>query len=808
MADLPPPDLLLDQLPLAVALLDRDLRYRRVNGALAALNGLPAAAHLGRTVAEVIPERAAAIEPLLRQVLATGEPVVDLRLSAPAGDWLATLFPARGPTGELDGVGIMVAEVTPFTRAEAALRQEATLRERAHDAALRDREAQLELALDVAGLGTWRHDLATGTVALDARARAHYGLEAATAELPLDDLLARLHPEDAARTAAELRAALDPAGPGRYNTEYRVARPDGSVHWLAIHVRVEFAGASRRAAVRYGTTQEITARKADEAALRAAAARAEAHARAAVEHCARLESLLAHVPLGIALMDTELRYQHVNAHLAAINGLPRAAHLGRTLRDLLPALADVADPLQRAVLATGQPQVDQEIVGETPADPGRTRTWRASYFPVHTGTTLIGAGVVVTDITEQRQAEQALHAEHQRLQTILTTLDEGVVALNPDGTVALANPAARRTLGVAAPESVAPDNAPLPRLTLYGPDGLPLAPQMTPAALVLGGATLSGAEYEGRVAGDPAPRWFRASGAPVHGPDGRLALAVFTGRDITEEKRNAALLAAHAEGLNRTNAELARALRLKDEFLAMMSHELRTPLSAVLGMAEALEDGVYGPVGERQRPALAQIGRNGRQLLDILSDILDLARITAGTAVLAEEPVEIDGMCEAALRTVADRAREKGLALGHDLPAGLGALRGDGRRLMQVLVNLLDNAVKFTPPGGRVGLEVRADPGREQVAFVVWDTGVGIAPADMDRLFQPFTQVDGRLARAHEGIGLGLTLARRIAELHGGGVEVASRPGVGSRFTVTLPWRPDGEPPQPAGPDLTSARRS
>lgn len=258
--------------------------------------------------------------------------------------------------------------------------------------------------------------------------------------------------------------------------------------------------------------------------------------------------------------------------------------------------------------------------------------------------------------------------------------------------------------------------------------------------------------------------------------------------EIVERKRAEAAVQAQADGLSRANAELMRALRLKDEFLAMISHELRTPLNAVLGITEGLKEEAYGPLSPRQQQALERVRQSGQHLHGIISDILDLTRIEAGAIHLDIAPISLDELCQTTLQLVAERARRKDLRLMQAMAFGVVSMRGDERRLTQILVNLLDNAVKFTPAQGTVGLEVETDAAQERIMFTVWDTGIGIAAEDMERLFRPFTQVDGRLARSYEGIGLGLTLVHRLTELHGGSVQVASVPGAGSRFTIALPW--------------------
>ncbi len=257
-----------------------------------------------------------------------------------------------------------------------------------------------------------------------------------------------------------------------------------------------------------------------------------------------------------------------------------------------------------------------------------------------------------------------------------------------------------------------------------------------------------------------------------------------------EEERN--LLAQRVQErtaeLSRANAELAKAARLKDEFLAGMSHELRTPLNAILGSAEILQTGVFGTLNEKQLKFSKNIEESGTHLVTLINDILDLSKIEAGKMEMEMGPVSMESVCEASLRMVKQLAHNKQLEVFQSINGQELALQADERRLKQMLVNLLSNAVKFTPEGGQIGLEVVADEAEQIVHFAVWDTGIGIAQEDMHRLFQPFVQLDSRLARQYTGTGLGLSLVARMAELHGGGISVESEVDQGSRFTISLPW--------------------
>jgi PAS domain S-box-containing protein len=246
---------------------------------------------------------------------------------------------------------------------------------------------------------------------------------------------------------------------------------------------------------------------------------------------------------------------------------------------------------------------------------------------------------------------------------------------------------------------------------------------------------------------------------------------------------------ARTAELLRANVELQHGSRIKDEFLATMSHELRTPLTGVLGAADVLGEQLHGALNAKQQESVRMIRESGKHLLALINGILDLSKIEAGGMELNPDTVNVDEVCSAALAVVRNEAHHKHLALSYSSTPPLLTLLVDPVRLKQILVNLLSNAVKFTPAGGSIGLDVAGDAANEEVQFTVWDTGIGIAPEQQGRLFQPFVQIDSGLDRHYSGTGLGLTLVRKFAELHGGGVAVDSSPGVGSRFTVTLPWR-------------------
>jgi signal transduction histidine kinase/CheY-like chemotaxis protein len=269
---------------------------------------------------------------------------------------------------------------------------------------------------------------------------------------------------------------------------------------------------------------------------------------------------------------------------------------------------------------------------------------------------------------------------------------------------------------------------------------------------------------------------------PARAPDAAL-MTHFTSELLRFEER------LHAQ-LRYAKEEAEQANRAKSEFLASVSHELRTPLNAILGLSEALQEQVYGDLNPKQQTSLHTIEESGRHLLSLINEILDLSKLGAGKLDVDLSPTMIEPLCQSSLRLIRQSAQKKRLTVSYTFDSNVSVVNVDERRLKQILVNLLSNAVKFTPEGNAIGLEVIGDLEQQEVRFVVWDQGIGIAPQDTARIFQPFVQVDSSLARQYSGTGLGLALVHRLVDLHGGSVSVESEQGHGSRFIVRLPWSP------------------
>ncbi|MFA6019420.1 MAG: ATP-binding protein [Rhodospirillales bacterium] len=256
-------------------------------------------------------------------------------------------------------------------------------------------------------------------------------------------------------------------------------------------------------------------------------------------------------------------------------------------------------------------------------------------------------------------------------------------------------------------------------------------------------------------------------------------MAQWIGGEIVRMQSDAALRMA------KERAE--EASKVKSEFLATISHELRTPLNAIIGFSELMLMKTFGPLGhENYEEYLGSIHHSGQHLLKIINDILDVSKIEAGKLDLAEETFDLIEAGSESLRLIAHKAQEGGLRLTSELPSEPLLFLGDRRRLMQILFNLLSNAVKFTPAGGSVTLSIRAlDDGRARIT--VADTGIGMAPRDVEKALMPFGQINSKLSRSHEGTGLGLPLTKSLVEMHQGQLDIVSTPWVGTKILVTFP---------------------
>ncbi|MEM6490756.1 MAG: ATP-binding protein, partial [Pseudomonadota bacterium] len=273
--------------------------------------------------------------------------------------------------------------------------------------------------------------------------------------------------------------------------------------------------------------------------------------------------------------------------------------------------------------------------------------------------------------------------------------------------------------------------------------------------------------------------WNHVAMSPVVGDGGRIHAVVYVKSDLSDHKRYEAELT-----IAKVQAELAN--KAKSEFIAVTGHELRAPLNAILGFADLLRKEALGPLGHADYAVYAgDMHDSAGHLLALINDLLDLSKVESGRMEIEDEPVDLNDAVEGAMVMVRQRASETGVKLETSLDPDLPPIRGDARRLKQVALNLLTNAVKFTPAHGvvRVGTQVESDA----VVLVVQDTGVGIAPDEIEKALEPYGQARNRIGGRETGTGLGLPLCKKLAELHGGSLRLDSTLGEGTTVTVTLP---------------------
>ncbi len=376
--------------------------------------------------------------------------------------------------------------------------------------------------------------------------------------------------------------------------------------------------------------------------------------------------------------------------------------------------------------------------------------------------------VVLRPLTRQvKELEQS----EGRFRALIELAPQCIIVTDSDGRITFANAQVETTFGyrreeltgrsidVLVPERYRPPHARL-RTDYFA----------APTARAMGvGRDLFGLRRDG----SEVPVEIGLCPARIAGRSFVLAFVV----DITERKR--------------TEEVLERANRMKSEFMANVTHELRTPLNSVIGFAELLKDEVPGPLNAQQAEFAANIFASGQRLLALVDGILEMSRLDAAGAAIEREPVEIGAALEERVAAQRKAAEAHGVTIGLEVAADAGRAELDPRALRRMLNALLDNAIKFNREGGTVAVSARRAGGALEIA--VADTGIGIAREDLAKLFKPLAQLDAGLVRRHGGAGLGLALARRLAELHGGTIEVESEPGKGSTFTLRLPMH-DGDP--------------
>ena len=396
---------------------------------------------------------------------------------------------------------------------------------------------------------------------------------------------------------------------------------------------------------------------------------------------------------------------------------------------------------------------------------------RIAAGPTGAAERLIGT---VQDMTDFIELQRTIHHEAQFYRGIFENAVWGIFQTTVDGRYLAANTALARIYGYDAADEL------LAVLTNIG-DQLYVDPtrRATFIRIMREKGVVSG--FESQVyRRDGSVIWISESCREVRASDGHFLYYEGMVEEVTERKRT-------EEELRLAMQAAEAASRAKSDFLGTMSHELRTPLNAIIGFSEVIHGELLGPVGvPAYKNYAADVISSGRHLLTVINDILDFAKAEAGKLALREEILNLPTLVEEAVRFLRQRIDAAGLQLSVDLSEAPPALCGDELRLRQVLLNLIGNAIKFTPKGGSV--EIRAhEEENGDVTVAIRDTGIGMHPADLARVFDPFYQVDGGYSRNHEGTGLGLAICDRLMRLHGGRIALTSELGRGTVAAMTLP---------------------
>ena len=586
-----------------------------------------------------------------------------------------------------------------------------------------------------------------------------------------------IHPDD--RAACERITQDAVANRRSCCLEYRVLHKDGSVRWASERTQPVYDAAGRPLYID-GVIFDITERKKAEAAL--AASHTELRRREA-----EFRSLLSNIPGTVyrCLDDIEWSPLFLSGAVEAVCGYTAEEFLAKRAPSF-PSLVHADDLVaveRTSAIAVAQ-RTPFEIEYRITRRDGAVR-WvqdrgRAVYG--EDGRFLHVDGCIF-DITERKKAEAALaaaldsvRASERQFRSLTASIPGAVYRckLDDNWTSVFMSDAMVEISGYTVAELGEGGT------TRYGdlidPEDRAVCDPIVLAAAARGDPFVI--EYRIRRK-DGRVRWVQERSRGVLGDDGRPMFLDGVVFDITERK------AAEAE-LLRTRNHAESANRAKSEFLAVMSHELRTPLNAIIGFSDMVIEEMYGPVGsERYREYVRDIRSSGTHLLDLINDILDLSKAESGQVDLHESIIGVEDLINGSVALVALRARQAGIEIVTDIARDLPHLRADERKVRQVLLNLATNAIKFTPPAGRVFLRARLADGCLRLA--VEDTGIGMASTDIPKALSPFGQIDSAHNRRHTGTGLGLPLTKRLAEAHGARFDLKSELAVGTVVTIEFP---------------------
>ncbi|WP_168642926.1 PAS domain S-box protein [Dolichospermum sp. UHCC 0259] len=644
---------------------------------------------------------------------------------------------------------------------------------------------RFNLAIKSGQIGIWDWDIINNNVIWDERMYELYGMTPSEFVHTYEIWKTSLHPDDALSTYIAIEQAI--AGTKDFDTEYRIIWADGTIKFIKAYAIVQ-RDSEGKAQRMIGINFDISDRKKSEAKLQAA----EIQLRSLSD---RLKLAVKSAKMGIwdfdlindSLVWDERMYTIFG--VSAVNFDPSQGAWAKFEQFVYPYDRVALREATQQVIANKQElDVEFRIVLRN----GVIRIIKGhgvvQYNSQGQPQRMIGINY---DITNRRREELQNKRLKDRLEFVLAASPAIIYTCQASGNyeTTFISKNVQNVLGYTKETWLAEPNF---WINHIHPDDLP---QVLARLSDLQAQEHHPSQYR-FLHQDGSYYWLEDEFRLVRDDMGRITEIIGYIVDISQRKQAETQLQETNQQLAASNEQLTRATRLKDEFLANMSHELRTPLNAILGISEGLQDQVFGVINERQRQSLQTIERSGTHLLELINDILDLSKIEAGQIQLDCTSISINQLCQSSLAFIKQQAFQKQIQLHVKIQPHLPTLIGDERRIRQVLINLLNNAVKFTLEGGAITLvvtqkehppESKITHPQDFIRIAVIDTGIGIAPENISKLFQSFVQIDSSLSRKYTGTGLGLSLVKRIVEMHGGQVDVSSEIGVGSSFFVDLP---------------------
>jgi PAS domain S-box-containing protein len=502
------------------------------------------------------------------------------------------------------------------------------------------------------------------------------------------------------------------------------------------------------------------------------------------------ETLLERLPAGVAYFDKDLVFRVVNPTMARFFGHSVEEVLGRHVYDVLPGAETDIGPIYAQVRETLAPVVVHAKPVRYEVNGRQTLThWDATHLPyLDEQGEFDGWLVLALEVSERVRTDAELSRQKELTDRIIENTPAAIGYLNKDLVFESANPNYLKLLRLTHEQTIGHSIR-----EVFGAEGEAQVGPLLRGVLETGEPYFASSfPFKYLLNGQEQTTYWDFTYQPIRGEAGDNDGVMILAMEVSERVEKEQLQRAHIQALEEGE-------KLKDQFLSILSHELRTPINAIMGFGSILDDEVVGPLNEEQHKYTRRILGGAETLLALINDLLDMSRIQAGKFALDPKLIDPAPLANEVVSNLLPLAERKQQALALEIDGELPELTADPQRLMQILVNLVGNAVKFTPDGGRIVVRARLDG--DQVRFQVQDTGGGIAAEDLAKLFKPFTQLDSSLTRQATGTGLGLAITRNLVEAHGGEIGVESELGRGSTFWFTLPRSPRFDAPIPRPKD-------